>query len=1285
MLVIHQAILIPDMPNNLLCPMQLRDHGLSVNDEPKYMALIPTDDHHAITFRDNNTQQGEPLRIPLDLHGVTSYFPSRKPSRDEYELTPDSLCVELTAETPDWDPLSKRFQQQEEVMVKGDGQLRDPVESWGTRRVISLLHSMPQPEIPDFHLSDAMSSHEHASGPQTIGSITSGARQPNIQAAQLSRNWGIGLETAARTIEATTQKGLRTILHNTLSRRFRTNDRQLRYRRLMHEVFTDTLESPVPSWFRQNRYAQVFATRFGWSRVFPMRRKADAHDGLSLLAQRDGVPLRIIMDGSKEQTMGLFRKKAKEMGVHIKQTEPHSPWQNAAELSIRELKKGAGRRAMMAGSPKKLWDHALELESYIRSNTAIAHPELDGQVPETIMSGQTADISHFATLRWYDWIKYYDPIHGYPEHKEILGRWLGPAVDIGPAMTCKILKANGQIIYTSTYRALTDDEMANPDEAKARHAFDSAVSDKLGAAMSKQDLSSDDIDADTPTFVPYEDDVTTPSHLPDIDEVTPEVADSYVGAQVNLPIGGTTSEGTVKRRARDTNGNLQGKADINPILDSRTYEVEFLDGRTAEFSANAIAEHMFTQCDPEVNQYLLLDSIIDHEIGDTAITNRDRYIHVNGRRHHRKTTRGVRICVRWKNGATTWERLVDLKQSYPLELAEYAIARGIDGTPAFSWWVPYVIKKRKRILAAVQSRYHKRTHKFGFEITKTIKQALEIDQECGNTLWKDAIAKEMANVKVAFKILPDDAKEPVGHQYMECHLVYEIKLDGFRRKARLVAGGHMTEAPAVMTYASVVSRETVRIALTIAALNDLEVKASDVQNAYLTAPCAERIYTRLGPEFGPDQNKLTVIVRALYGLKSAGASFGRHISDCMRTMGFEPCKADPDLWYRPATRPDDGFKYYEYVLLYVDDCLAISHDAISVLKQLDKFFQMKPGSIGDPDIYLGAKLRQVRLNNGITCWSMSSAKYVQEAVRNVEDYIDRNLEGRKLKRSPTYSWPTNYTAKDDESPELPPTLASYYQHLIGILHWIVELGRVDLVTEVSLLASQMAMPRQGHLDAALRVVAHLKSRSNARMVFDPTYPDIYHQSFNRQDWVHFYGDVKEAIPTNAPEPRGKDIDLRLMVDSDHAGDKVRRRSRTGFYIFLNSALIAWISRHQPTIETSVFGAEFVAMKHGVETLRGIRYKLRMMGVPLDGPSYVYGDNMSVINNTQEPESVLKKKSNSICYHAIREAVAMGEILTTHIATGENVADLATKVIMNRPKRDHLIGKLLFDICDDPVD
>ena len=133
---------------------------------------------------------------------------------------------------------------------------------------------------------------------------------------------------------------------------------------------------------------------------------------------------------------------------------------------------------------------------------------------------------------------------------------------------------------------------------------------------------------------------------------------------------------------------------------------------------------------------------------------------------------------------------------------------------------------------------------------------------------------------------------------------------------------------------------------------------------------------------------------------------------------------------------------------------------------------------------------------------------------------------------------------------------------------------------------------------------------------------------------------------------------------------------------MNSALIQWCSKKQATIESSVFGAEFVAMKHGIETVRGIRYKLRMMGVKLSGPTFVYGDNMSVIHNTQKPESTLKKKSNSICYHTIRESVAMGESLTGHVSSKDNWADIATKIIPSGQLRDHLVGHLLYDICDE---
>jgi hypothetical protein len=116
-------------------------------------------------------------------------------------------------------------------------------------------------------------------------------------------------------------------------------------------------------------------------------------------------------------------------------------------------------------------------------------------------------------------------------------------------------------------------------------------------------------------------------------------------------------------------------------------------------------------------------------------------------------------------------------------------------------------------------------------VPKTIKEALELDKKNGNTLWTDAIAKEMKDVHVAFKILVDGQSAPISYQKIPCHMIFDVKMEDFRRKARLVAGGHKTKAPATITYASVVSRETVHIALLMAALNDLKVKVGDVLNA----------------------------------------------------------------------------------------------------------------------------------------------------------------------------------------------------------------------------------------------------------------------------------------------------------------------------------------------------------------------------------------------------------------------------------------------------------------------
>jgi hypothetical protein len=155
----------------------------------------------------------------------------------------------------------------------------------------------------------------------------------------------------------------------------------------------------------------------------------------------------------------------------------------------------------------------------------------------------------------------------------------------------------------------------------------------------------------------------------------------------------------------------------------------------------------------------------------------------------------------------------------------------------------------------------------------------------------------------------------------------------------------------------------------------------------------------------------------------------------------------------------------------------------------------------------------------------------------------------------------------------------------------------------------------------------------------------------------------------------------LFVYSDHAVEKFTRRSRTGFVIYLNMAAIVWFSKRQPTVESSVFGAEFVTMKNGIETCCGLRYKLRMMGMDLSGPTYVYGDKMYVVHNTQQPESVLKKKSNSVCYHAIRDYAAMGESIIGHVPYVDNPYYIYSKVVPGGQKRNHLIRLLLHYLCD----
>jgi hypothetical protein len=295
----------------------------------------------------------------------------------------------------------------------------------------------------------------------------------------------------------------------------------------------------------------------------------------------------------------------------------------------------------------------------------------------------------------------------------------------------------------------------------------------------------------------------------------------------------------------------------------------------------------------------------------------------------------------------------------------------------------------------------------------------------------------MTNNRSAFKFLEEDEIVPVGYKWIKCHMIFDVKTD-FTRKARFVAGGHMTDPPSSITYSSVVSKDSVRIAFMLASLNGLSLSATDIGNAYLNAETREKVYTTAGPEFGAElEGQNVIIVRALYGLKSSGAAWRAHLANTLQSLGYTSCLADPDVWFKAAMKPC-GFEYYEYVLVYVDDVLVLSHQPEVTMKALETFYRLKDG-FAEPDRYLGAEVKKWTFpnDNTKTYWALSSSQYVQEAVKNVEKYL--KAYDRTLCKS-NQPFPTEYRPKLDTTPLLEDEAINYYQSQLSILRWMVELG-----------------------------------------------------------------------------------------------------------------------------------------------------------------------------------------------------------------------------------------------------
>jgi hypothetical protein len=443
--------------------MQCRVNDVIINNLPKFLATDPTDQMHALTLTDPDN----PLQLvilPLILRGVTSVLNVRSMTVNEFN-SHDYLRLHLTSETLTWDPMTDLYELQEHAMMDYSGNIVRDAAMRGSKLILNELQSLTTDLadlMHDCNFHHILTAHVVVS---SVNSSLSGHKRScktaPIDFMTLAGRWMIAPDCPKKTVQRTMQRGVRTCLNPTLAQQLPINDRMLHYKQLPHTTFTETMFAGMLS-RSGNKCAQVYSTSFGWARAHPMTRKGEAHETLSLLFHCDSVPPTMVLDGSREQTKGDFKRKLCEADCHTRQTEPYSPWQQAAEGCICKLKCGVSHKMIKTVSPRVLWDHCIELEALIRSMTSNSVYMTNGKVPETIMTGSTAVISHICEFGWYDWVMFRDNVPTFPDVKLILGRYLGPATDVGSALTAEILKSNGQTVCRLTLRHLTNKEFHCP-------------------------------------------------------------------------------------------------------------------------------------------------------------------------------------------------------------------------------------------------------------------------------------------------------------------------------------------------------------------------------------------------------------------------------------------------------------------------------------------------------------------------------------------------------------------------------------------------------------------------------------------------------------------------------------------------------------------------------------------------------------------------------------------------------------------------------------------------------
>ena len=428
-----------------------------------------------------------------------------------------------------------------------------------------------------------------------------------------------------------------------------------------------------------------------------------------------------------------------------------------------------------------------------------------------------------------------------------------------------------------------------------------------------------------------------------------------------------------------------------------------------------------------------------------------------------------------------------------------------------------------------------------------------------------------------------------------------------RFKARLVCDDSRVDPKGLSTRATVVKNVSVRLLDVIADSQNLNVLCGDIGNAFIQAQTKENIYTRCGNEFGDKAKSIAIIKRALYGLTTSAERFHTLLADFLRTLGFKPCRFDRDVWIR-LRDTNDG---YDYICTHVDDFKIVAKDPNFWIEKIASNFLIK--AHGPRQYYLG---NDYKYHDNDDIWTYGCHTYINEAVAKVE----RMFGVLAKEKTPL---PVDDTHPElDQSPTLGLNDHRKFQMLLGMLQWIVQIGKPELSQACASLSRFGACPRERHLDLAIRIFGYLKTVAHKVIAIDsrPMHFARASPDFTklRPDFLKDYPDAYEELDPSFPKPFGPCLQQTFLVDSDHAHDKVTRKSLTGLIGFVGSTPVIWFSRRQGSIASSTYAAEFSALRTATEEAINMRYMLRCLGCNIGGagaiPTRIFGDNFSVIQN-----------------------------------------------------------------------